>query len=57
MHLIFICSHKFTKIASKVNRQRGGYHRVNFDWIFSPLGVKGLISTDDVFFQGLTSTF
>jgi len=30
---------------------------VNFDWIFSPLGVKGLISTDDVFFQGLTSVF
>jgi len=51
----FDYSHKFTKIGFKVNRQRRGYHRVNFDWIFSPLGVKGLISTDDVFFQGLTS--
>lgn len=28
---------------------------MNFDWIFSPLWVKGLINTDDVFFQGLTS--
>jgi hypothetical protein len=57
IHFIFDCSHKFTEIASKVNPQRGGYHRVNFDWIFSPLGVKGLTNTDDVFFQGLTSIF
>jgi hypothetical protein len=28
---------------------------VKFDWIFSPLEVKNLINTDDVFFQGLTS--
>lgn len=51
IHFNLDCSLKFTEIACEVNRQRGGYHRVNFGWIFSPLGVKALISADDVFFQ------
>jgi len=37
-----------------VNHQRGGFQRVNFRVIPSPLGVKALISPEEaIFLQGL----